>query len=187
LTDIILATEDLTVLGGPSSINVELDFGPDGTRGSRIFVGNGQPNDPNTVIGQTPQPFDMYINVLSSDEEYSFMYQYINDTWVRTIKLVPNTYSNRFDNEIFVNGQWSKNISVVGLSTEPTLTSSKLNVQYSISGGGNPIASSINIGDLVIDNDLVTVPLVINATEFNEGAWVNPVGEKSVHLFITVV
>lgn len=187
MTDIILATDDLTVLGGPSSINLELDFGPDGRRGSRIFVGSGQPNDPNTVIGQEPQPLDMYINVLASDDEYSFMYQYINNSWTRIIKLMPNVYSNRFNSQLFTNNQWTKNISVVGLSTDQILTSANLNVQYSISGGVNPIASSIGIGELVIEDDLITLPLTINAAEFIDGEWVNPVGEKSVHLFITVV
>jgi len=42
MADVILSTEDLTVLGGPSSLNLEIDFGPKGDRGSQIFVNLGR-------------------------------------------------------------------------------------------------------------------------------------------------
>lgn len=191
MTDVILSTDDLTVIGGPSSIDVMLDFGSSGDRGSKIFVGNGNPNNPSTVIGQTPQLLDMYINILSSDSEYSYMYQYQNvvsgNTWVKLVKLMPNIYSNKFNNISFINGEWTTNISVIGLSTNTVISAENLSVQYSISGGTNPISSSITFGTLVIDNGLITLPVIINAKELIEGNWVNPIGEKAISLFITVV
>jgi hypothetical protein len=191
LTNVLISTDDLTVIGGPASIDVALDFGSTGDRGSKIFVGSGNPNNPSTVIGQTPQLLDMYINILSSDEEYSYMYQYQNivsgNTWVKLVKLMPNTYSDKINNVSFVNGEWTTNLPIVGLSTNTIISPENLNVQYSISGGTNPIASSITFGNLVRDNGLITLPVIINAKEFVEGDWVSPLAGKSISLFITVV
>lgn len=191
MAEVVLSTDDLVFFGGPSSVEVELDFGPSGSRGSQFFVGNGQPNDPSTVIGQTPEIFDLYLNILSSDPEFSYLYQYQNvsgtNTWVQLIKLMPNTYSNRFNNATFIDNQWTQNISVAGLSTDVVLTTNNLNVQHSISGGTNPIASSLSLGELVIEDGLITLPITVNATELVDGEWVSPVGSKSIHLFITVV
>ena len=68
MAEVILSTEDITVLGGPSSINVDVDFGPPGTRGSQIFIGQGNPNDPTTEIGQDViNILDLYINIKTAD------------------------------------------------------------------------------------------------------------------------
>jgi hypothetical protein len=53
-------TDDVLVLGGPDTVNVEVDFGDKGDRGSLIFVGNGNPDS--VDIGQDPRVFDLYIN-----------------------------------------------------------------------------------------------------------------------------
>ena len=42
MVDIVLATDDLAVLGGPETVNVEVDFGPTGDRGSQIFSNVGK-------------------------------------------------------------------------------------------------------------------------------------------------
>jgi len=42
MTDVVLTTDDLTVLSGPETIELLVDIGPTGTRGSKFFV--GKPN-----------------------------------------------------------------------------------------------------------------------------------------------
>ena len=44
MVDVLLNTEDVVVLGPPDSIDVLVDIGPQGTRGSKIIVGSGDPN-----------------------------------------------------------------------------------------------------------------------------------------------
>ena len=39
MTDIVLSNEDITILGPPSTIELSVDIGPQGDRGSQIFVG----------------------------------------------------------------------------------------------------------------------------------------------------
>lgn len=191
--EILLSTDDLTVLGGPEKIDLEVDFGPQGDRGSQIFVGNGNPNDPATVIGQTPELLDLYINILSSDAEYLFLYQYQNvsgtETWVSLFKLIPNIYSTNRTTS-FVEGECSINIPVISIVPSEmvgTVTGANFNVQHNIVNNINPVASSLSVGEVVTVDDLVTLPLTISGIEFDGTEWVNLSGNKTVHLFISVV
>jgi hypothetical protein len=95
MVDILLSSEELAVFGGPAAIDVNVDFGPAGTRGSLILTGNGKPTDPDVDLPNDIQPFDLYINLNPNDFEYLFLYQYgsINGvlTWSRVLRLIPNT------------------------------------------------------------------------------------------------
>lgn len=199
MADIVLNTDDLTVLGGPTSISVDVDFGPTGDRGSYILVGNGQPNDPSTIIGETPEVYDLYINALSSDEEYMFIYQYLNVagslTWVRLMKLTPNTFSTNSTVE-FVGGAATINIPIANIVPSyanilAELTSDNFNIQATVSNQ-KAVASSISVSSIVTDGvtGIQLLPITINAAEFDSAGapkWVDLVGTKTVHLYITVV
>ena len=189
----IISTEELSVLGGPSKVDVSVDFGPQGKRGSQIFAGLGQPNDPSTNIGFTPEILDMYINILTSDEEYMFLYQYQNlagtYSWVRLLKLIPNMLS-KATTDSFSLGELQINIpviSIVPLSNVSNLTSANFNVQHSIVNNSNPVSSTVTIGELVTTGGDLTLPLTIKAIEFNGTDWIDLSGQKTVHLFITVI
>lgn len=45
MADVLLSSDELTVLGGPAEISVDVDFGPQGDRGSLMFVGPDKPQD----------------------------------------------------------------------------------------------------------------------------------------------
>jgi len=95
MVDVLLSTEDLSVFGGPAQIDLNVDYGAQGQRGTFIFTGNGKPTDPDVEFPQVIQPYDMYINLNPSDAEYLFLYQYasVNGvlTWSRVLRLIPNT------------------------------------------------------------------------------------------------
>jgi len=108
VVDILLATEDLSVFGGPSQIDVNVDYGAQGQRGTFIFTGNGKPTDPDVDFPQIIQPYDLYINLKPSDTEYLFLYQYasVNGilSWSRVLRLIPNTALANIP-VIFYNGE----------------------------------------------------------------------------------
>jgi hypothetical protein len=108
MVDILLSSEELAVFGGPASIDLDVDFGPAGTRGSLILTGNGKPTDPDVDLPNDIQPFDLYINLNPFDFEYLFLYQYgsINGvlTWSRVLRLIPNTAIANLP-VIFYNGE----------------------------------------------------------------------------------
>jgi hypothetical protein len=191
VADVLLITDDLTVLGGPQSIDVEVDFGPEGDRGSQIFVSNGKPNE--VEIGQTPKVFDLCINVLSSDSEYQTVYQYQNvlgtNTWVSLFKMVSNLYSvNRTVS--FLNGNASINVPVAKIVPSTlvgSVTAANFNVQFNIVQGNTPISSSMSLGEIVSQDNELVLPISLKSVEFDEGDWIDASGTKTVHLFITVV
>jgi hypothetical protein len=193
MADVVLTTDELLVLSGPSSVNVEVDFGPEGERGSLFYVSVGNPNT--ALIGQTPKAKDLCVNVLKTDNEYSYVYQYNSDgangfQWYPIIKLNPLQY-NKILTGTFVDGSKVFNIPVnyiVDEETSQTLTSANFNITYSIPNE-NPIASSIEIGSFTNDpvSGLQVIPVTVNAVEYASSTWQNLDGVKTVHFVISIV
>jgi hypothetical protein len=108
MVDILLSSEELSVFGGPASIDLNVDIGAQGIRGSYIFTGNGKPTDPDVQFSQEIKAYDLYINLKPSDLEYLFLYQYgsVNGvlTWSRVLRLIPNTALANIP-VIFYNGE----------------------------------------------------------------------------------
>lgn len=187
-----IASANLNILGGPSKIDVSVDYGQRGDRGSLILYGEGKPYL--VSLPETPLLYDMYVNLLPSDDEYQWVYQYVNTptglAWTSLFKLQPNTYSKN-ENLSFVDGSveiWIPIVSVTGQENPlSTLSASNFNVQYSIVSQ-NPIASSISIGDIETSpTDILSLPITIHASELVSGTWSDLSGQNAVHLFVTVV
>jgi|LakMenEpi03Aug12_release.lakeMendotaPanAssembly.Ray.scaffolds.fasta_scaffold118165_5 hypothetical protein len=161
MVDVVFSNDQLSVLGGPSELNLSLDFGPPGSRGTYIFTGDGKPTDDNVTIlsaslpaQSTPQIFDFYINLKPSDNEYLFLYQYQNvngvATWERILRLIPNTAIANIDVE-FLNGQAVRTVNeqklpglifplndFFSIDELGILDSANFNVQYSILAKNDP-------------------------------------------------
>lgn len=194
MAEVILSTEDLTVLGGPSSISVDIDFGPEGVRGSQIFVGEGDPNDPGTVIGQEVKVLDIFINIKSSDPEYLYVYQYVSQdgvlSWKKLFKIIPNIKSGNYSAN-FVSGTATINVPVNQIVSSELVASAvaaDFNVQVTVVDS-NPTAHSIEIGEPTGSGAARSLPITIHAIEFdtNGNIWTELSGSKTVQLFITVV
>lgn len=95
MADVVIANDDLVVLGGPSSIKLELDLGASGKRGSQIFTDVGKPTSPNISFETIPEINDLFINLNPTDNEYLYLYQYKLDNavlgWSKILRLIPNT------------------------------------------------------------------------------------------------
>ena len=192
MVDVVVSPDSLSLVGGPASINVDVDFGPAGIRGSQIFVGRGQPNNPSTVIGQTPNILDLYINLAPAtvDEEYLNVYQYQSidgsNTWVRLFDLLPE-FSSFKRSATFASGESTIYIPVSQVTPIiDGILPANFNVQYNVENS-NPIASSITLGALEEIEGVTNLPILINAVEFSGGTWSGLSGTKSVNLLITMV
>jgi hypothetical protein len=190
MTDVLLSNDDITVLGPPAIVELLVDIGPSGTRGSQVFVGIGDPNS--IVIGQTPLLNDLFINT-SPGGELGYMYQYVSEpggnTWIKVLDLNPSIYSINYE-AIFSAGTTSITIPIANIVevTGSPLTADNFNVQHSITHS-NPIASSISIPALTGDgsNLVVNITAVEYSSESGPAEWLELDGYLTVHLVISIV
>ena len=186
MPDVLLSNDDVTVLGPPNTVEVLVDIGPTGTRGSQVFVGVGDPNV--FQIGQTPLLNDLYINV-SPGADYGYMYQYVSEpggnTCIQILEISPTLYS-QLHTTTYVDGvaQIVIPISNIVTVTGSPLVSTNFVVQYSIAHS-NPTASSVVVPALAgAGTNLV---LDFSAVEYTGSAWQNLDEEVTTHLFISIV
>ena len=193
MVEVALVTDELVVLSGPSEINVSLDIGAQGDRGSLIYASAGNPNI--SLIGQTPNPKDLCINILGTDDTYSYIYQY-NATvtgsyqWVPIVKLNTPIYNKNLSGT-FAAGVKQFDIPIINIVDETTgssLNNSNFNVQFNIQNS-NPLASSCSIGSITLDpsTQSYVLPVTIRAVEYSSGTWSSLVGTKTVQFSISIV
>ena len=191
MVDVLLNTEDVVVLGPPDSVDVLVDIGPQGTRGSKIIVGSGEPNaqtSSGVLLGTTLILNDIYIQT-DPGANYGYMYQYVSqpggNTWIQILSVKPAIYS-AIETISFTSGSGSITIPISNIVTVTgsPLTASNFNVQFQIEGA-NPIAASMEIPALAGAG----TNLVINfdAVQYSGGSWSTLSGSKTVHLFISIV
>lgn len=191
MAEVLLSTDNLTVLGGPTTINLETDFGGTGTRGSLIYASNGVPGTPNSGIPESVLPYDIAINISASSNRYLTVYQYFSadgvSGWNELTRLSPNAGSVNLDID-FVEGAGQIAIPVASITENATLTPANFNIQYAIESVTPMMTSILVAPSFIVQNNITYLGFQINAVEFN-GVGLAPVDgvTKKVHLFITVV
>jgi hypothetical protein len=197
MADIILSNEDLTVFGGPESISLDLDIGPQGDRGSIIVASNGNPQNANVHsdllnIPNGIEALDIAIDINPLSSTYKTVFQRIatatGTQWTEMLSLKTNFYSST-ETVIAANGKLTLSpINVTQIYGGVEATSENLSIQYSISSGsGGPMATKLVIKPLNTTQGFLALPLEIEGVEYVDGSWSPITGPKEVHLFITVV
>jgi hypothetical protein len=184
VTEVIISNDDITVLGSPPNIELLIDIGPKGQRGSQFFVGLGNPNL--IEIGQTPELNDLFLNIAPS-EQYGYIYQYVSqpgsNTWTELVNIFPASYSINYD-VVFESGSAEIIIPISDITDVSGLTSENFSVQYSIVHD-SPIASSMQIPPLAgAEENLV---INIEAAEYVSSAWAALDEQVTVHIHITII
>lgn len=191
MAEVLLATDDLLVLGGPTSIDLQLDYGAKGTRGSQIFLSNGNPNTEGNIL-ETPQINDLAINTSAADtEEYLYLYQYKYVdavlAWHAYLKLLPNQFNANYE-IAFVDGVGEIDVEIPSVALPTTgaaYTASNFNVQVTVANS-NATAASAQVGT-VVSGDIYTLPITITAAEYSSSTWADLDSTKTVYVTISVV
>ena len=183
MPEVLLSNDDVTVLGPPSTIELLVDIGPQGVRGSQVFVGTGNPNS--ISIGQTPELNDLFINT-SPGANYGYLYQYVSepggDTWIEVLKMNPTIYSKNHS-VTFTSGTAQVIIPIADITSATTaFVSDNFSIQYSIAHD-NPVASAMTLVD-ISGTDLV---IDLSGIEYASSTWSNLAEVVVVHFFITIV
>lgn len=198
MADILLSNEDLTVFGGPESISLDLDIGPQGDRGSIVIGTLGDPRDSTVAsyIVQDVQALDIAIDANPNSSTYRIVFQLIATPsglqWTPVVSLKTDFYSST-KTVVAANGKLTiPPINVTDIyqfEESSTVNASNFSVQYSISSpdSGGPLATNLIINELIDSPGFLALPLEIKGVEYDGETWVPITGTKVVHLFITVV
>ena len=217
MAEVVVSTPELTVLGGPASVELGTNVGPAGNRGVFVFFGLLNPTDPNVPLStfnsqltEAPIVFDLYILVDSSSDDYLTVFQYLVEDgiaqWEERIKLRTNFFGvNKV--ATFIDGVASIEINKqdLGLLTLISYVDSRFlfSVQatlsnYEVLSDSDPIYSSehlpaavsVKVGDIFQDetDGIEKLPITLYGAEFN-GTSMQSIDDKNVavHLSILVV
>lgn len=167
--DVILESQDVVVLGGPTSIEVQLDTGATGQRGSLAYVGSGVPSSSTIPNYSSILPGDLYINA-APGSNYSWLYQYLvkpgGNTWEPILQLNPSLY-NAVHEISFTAGEAVVSIPIANITSNSTgLTAENFAINLTFENA-NPIAASISNKQITSGNLVIT----IQAAEYASSAW----------------
>ena len=198
MADILLSNDDLTIFGGPESISLDLDTGPQGDRGSIIIGVQGDPRDTNVAnsITQDTQSLDIAIDYSPNSSTYKTVFQKVSTggslQWTPIVSLKTNFYSAIKGPYTPANGKITLapiNVAEIYDLSESNVSSSRFSIQYSVSSSetSGPLATTLIVKDLITSQGFLALPLEIKGVEYIDGTWSSMTGPKYVHLFITVV
>jgi len=186
--DILLDTEDITVLGPPQNIDVSVGIGQEGQRGSKWFVGAGNPNTAGVIpSGEDIQVGDIFINT-STGSNFSWLYVYasglVSNSWVSALRLQPSIYTRNMEIVFDENGDGTATIALSDIIADITITNvDNYVVQVTpilLSGHASIsiVSKSITSGNLIIN---------LNAIGYNAGSWFDFEGTMKIGVTISVV
>lgn len=75
MAEVLLTSEELTVLGGPSSVSVDVGIGATGDRGSVIYAVSADPRLATTEKPSDIKVYDISLVISPSEADYRVMYQ----------------------------------------------------------------------------------------------------------------
>lgn len=187
--DVVLESQEVVVLGGPTNIEVQLDTGATGQRGSLIYVGSGTPSSSTIPNYSQILPGDVYINI-AQGQTYLWMYQYIakpaGNTWEPLSSLGVSPFASIFEVNYGATtaGEGTITIPIPSIIvTSSILTVNNFVVDFSFEHI-NPISASIKTKSVSGGNLSIT----FSAVEFDGTNWVPYVDATAkIGVFIKVV
>jgi len=179
MADIVLSSVDLDVFSGPEIVNLSVDVGATGDRGSRIWAGpNGFATD---LIGKDVKLYDVYIDTTTYQ-----MFQYVQDvgspTWTLMMILPTGKLSSRVTTTFTADtvypytglGVITYNLAPPGASVDDYV------FLHSIRGSASLIASTHVL--VMISGVLY---MIIRASRFNGTSWIPVTGTWNVDIELT--
>lgn len=190
MVDSNILRQDITVITGPSKVDVQVGLGQKGERGSKIFVGVDAPSiffgtEVSAQLGL--QLYDLYINVNSQDPEYLYMYQFINSDGGTVWELITRIVSSQInivEPLTFTAGSATLDVLLTNYYPSSVIDLIELlpiGVTCTVDGS-NPVAIS------VVSKTLVgtTLSIVFKAAELN-GTWSLLSGSYTVNASVNFV
>jgi hypothetical protein len=186
--DVLVDTQDIVVLGPPQQIDLSLDIGSSGERGSRFFVGTGNPNNVGVFpSGELPILGDVFLNA-STGPEFSWLYVYVQtptgNIWQPALRIQPGIYNRHIDATFNSNGIATISIPLADISPDSSIVDvNRYVIQITPVFYANPIALTINSKSVVGSN----LQFIVEAIEYQSLSWQNLEGVVELGVTISVV
>lgn len=90
MAEVDISSVSVVVVGGPTSQEIDLNIGPQGTRGTRIYGVTADPRLATTVKPADTILYDVAIVVTPTETDYRVMYQKVgvgSEDWIELIDL----------------------------------------------------------------------------------------------------
>ena len=184
--DVVLNTDDITVLSTPTSIDLSFDYGPQGERGSKIFAGPGNPNDDINWAGIDLLPYDLFINI-SANSKLSWLYQYISKptgfSWEAILKLQPSIFSKKISATFDSNGLTTISIPLADIVSDTTYTDPEKYIVQITPMTSNPVSLTINSKSVITTN----LQIIVEAVTYANPTWSSLTGVQNLLINVTVI
>lgn len=174
--DIVVNTDDLVVLAPPVTIDVGVDFGPQGQRGATFYAGLGNPNDisvSENVFGDiiTPVEGDIYINT-AAGANYGWLFIYnpkiVGDDWDSVLKLNQPIYTRNVE-QTFTTGLTTMSVPVEDIVPSGFTPSSAYDFIVNLTAiSSDPTLLTINSQTISGSN----IQIVIEGIKYSGGSWI---------------
>lgn len=177
--EVLLNTPEISVIGPPASIDLQLDIGATGQRGSQIYSGFDDPNDvaPEGDI----LPNDIFIRESQGQTE-GYLYQYLSDgaggfQWEKIGSLKPSIYSDTTSLSASANlsasaGIYTYQVSISEAFSEysaPSISANNLNIQMSVEFDDAPAIVSVKNKEVNLVSNNILVDFY--AKKLESGSW----------------
>jgi hypothetical protein len=188
ILDVLVDTPDIVVLGPPQQIDVSLDVGAKGERGSRFFVGTGNPNIPGVLpSGESFILGDVFLNS-STGAEFSWLYVFVQtptgNTWQPALRIQPAIYNRHIDATFNSSGVSTISVPLVDISPDSDILDvDRYVIQITPVFYAKPISLTINSKSVVGTN----LQFIVEAIEYFSSSWQNLEGVVELGVTISVV
>ena len=190
--DVAVNTDNLVVLAPPAQIDVGIDFGPTGQRGSTFYAGSGDPNDTTVsenVFGDVVVPIegDIYINV-AAGANYGWLFLYnpktVGDNWDQVLRLNPPIYSRNVE-KTFTSGAAIISIPVADIVPSGTVITSVSSYIVNLTAI-NSSPTLLTVVSKVFSGSNLNI--AVSGIKYSGGSWSNLNAETiDIATLITVV
>lgn len=187
--DVVVNTDDLVVLAPPATIDVGVDFGPQGQRGATFYAGSGNPNDSSVsenVFGDViiPVEGDIYINT-AAGANYGWLFIYnpktVGDDWDQVLRLNPPIYTRNTE-ETFTSGLSTISIATADIVPLGVVVSSAYDYVVNLT----PINSDPTV--LTINSQTVSgsnLEIVVEGIKYSGGSW-SVLNSETIDIAVTI-
>ncbi len=192
--EVLLDTPEISVIGPPNNILVQLETGATGERGSLIFSGFDNPNSASALLTDS-LPNDLFIRESQGQTE-GYIYQYLSDgaggfNWEKIGNLKPSIFSDIASLSASAGltasaGIFSYEVSIAEAFNEYSIsdiTANNLHVSITPELLNTPIVTTIYGKE--VDSGTNTIIIDFYAMKYIAGSW-STVSDNSAKFHITI-